>query len=95
MVMSSIGRIRMTRPSPPPRRTDDVRVVMIGTAAWAVGFLALLPFWGRLADAGRLWWLGACAFGFGLGLVGLAYVRRRAAAIARDEAAARDQAGPD
>ncbi len=57
---------------------SDVRVVQIGTAAWGVAFLALLPF--------RLWWLGTCACGFVLGLIGLAYVRRRAAAIARDEA---------
>jgi hypothetical protein len=67
-----------------------VRVVLVGTALWAVAFLVLLPFTGWLRDHGHLWWLGACAAGFLLGLVGLAYTRRRAAAIARDAAAARD-----
>lgn len=77
------------KPDPPPLRTDDVRTVAVGTVLWAVALVALLPFWSRLEDAGRLWWVGACASGFALGLVGLAYTRRRAAAIARDEAAAR------
>ena len=77
------------RPDPPPLRTNDVRTVTIGTALWGVAFLVLLPFHARLSDDGRLWWLGTCAAGFGLGLVGLAYVRRRAAAITRDEAAER------
>jgi len=81
------------KPDPPPLRTDDVRTVLVGTALWAVALLALLPFWSRLEDAGRLWWVATCACGFGLGLVGLAYTRRRAAAIARDEAA-EGQTGP-
>ncbi|HEV2892003.1 MAG TPA: DUF2530 domain-containing protein [Frankiaceae bacterium] len=73
---------------PPPLRTDDVRTVAVGTVLWLVALLALLPFWSRLSDGGRLWWVATCACGFALGLVGLAYTRRRAAAIARDEAAA-------
>lgn len=81
----------MRRPDPPPVRTDDVRVVTVGTALWGVAFLAALVFRDRLRDGGHLWWLGTCAAGFVLGLVGLAYTRRRAAAIARDEAAARSQ----
>jgi hypothetical protein len=68
---------------------------MVGTALWAVAFLALLPFHGWLRDHGRLWWLGACAAGFVLGLLGLAYTRRRAAAIARDEAHDETRQGPD
>ena len=77
------------KPDPPPLRTDDVRTVLVGTVLWAVALVALLPFWSRLDDGGRLWWVATCASGFGLGLIGLAYTRRRAAAIARDEAAAR------
>lgn len=74
-------------PAPSPR--DDVRTVLVGTVLWGVALVALLPFWSRLDDAGRLWWVATCACGLGLGFVGLVYTRRRAAAIERDEAAAR------
>lgn len=73
-------------PDPPPLRTNDVRPVLVGTVLWAVAFVALLPFHERLRDAGHLWWIATCAAGFGLGLIGLVYVRRRERAIARDEA---------
>ncbi|HEX5086363.1 MAG TPA: DUF2530 domain-containing protein, partial [Nocardioides sp.] len=53
------------------------RTVEVGTLAWLVGFLALLPFYSRLEDAGRTWWLWTCLAGFGLGLFGLEYCRRR------------------
>ena len=64
-----------------PLDVDGVRAVAIGTVLWAVALVALLPFWGRLSDAGRLWWIGACAAGVGLGLLGLRYVIRRRTAI--------------
>jgi hypothetical protein len=51
--------------------------VAIGTAAWALTFVALLPFYGALADHGRVWLLWTCLAGFGLGLLGLEYCRRR------------------
>jgi hypothetical protein len=76
----------MRRPDPPPVATDDVRVVTVGTALWAVAFVVALVFRSRLRDGGHLWWLGACAAGFALGLLGIAYTRRRARAIARDAA---------
>jgi Flp pilus assembly protein protease CpaA len=79
----------MRRPDPPPVRTDDVRVVTVGTALWGAAFVVAVLLRSRLRDDGRLWWLGTCAAGFALGLLGLAYTRRRAAAIARDDAAAR------
>jgi hypothetical protein len=60
-----------------PLDVDGVRTVEVGVAIWLVGFLALLPFYGRLADTGRLWWLWTCLAGFGLGLFGLEYCRRR------------------
>ncbi|HEX8002003.1 MAG TPA: DUF2530 domain-containing protein [Mycobacteriales bacterium] len=81
------------RPDPPPLRTDDVRTVLIGTIVWFVALVALLPFWSRLAGSGRLWWVATCASGFALGLVGLVYTRRRAAAIARDETSHDEPAG--
>lgn len=68
------------KPDPEPLRTDDVRTVRIGTALWAVAVVvfAVLREW----DA--VW---TCVAGLALGFVGIAYTKRRAAAIARDEAA--------
>ena len=40
-------------------------------------FVALLPFYGRLAGRRSTWWLWTCLAGFGLGLFGLEYCRRR------------------
>jgi hypothetical protein len=54
-----------------------VLTVQVGTAAWLLGFLALLPFYGRLQEDGRTWWLWTCMAGFGLGLMGMEYCRRR------------------
>jgi len=65
------------RSDPPPLETADVLTVGIGTALWALAFLALLPFRDTLADDGREWWLWTCVAGFGLGLYGVYYVRRR------------------
>ena len=47
----------------------------VGTAAWLVAFVALLPF--CLEDSGNQWWLWTCPAGFGLGLLGLEFCRRR------------------
>lgn len=60
-----------------PLDVDGVRTVEVGTALWLIGFLALLPFYGRLEDSGNEWWLWTCLSGFGLGLFGLEYCRRR------------------
>lgn len=63
-----------------PLDVDGVRTVTIGTLIWFVGFLALLPFYGRLEENGREWWLWACLAGVGLGLCGVEYCRRRRSA---------------
>lgn len=60
-----------------PLDVDGIRTLEIGTIAWLVGFVALLPFYGRLEDADRTWWLWACLAGFGLGLLGLEFCRRK------------------
>lgn len=62
-----------------PLDVDGVRTVEVGTALFFLGFLALLPFYGRLQDADQGWWLWTCLTGTGLGLLGLEYVRRRRA----------------
>jgi hypothetical protein len=49
----------------------------------------MVPFYGRLRDAGDGWMLWTCAAGCGLGLLGLEYCRRRK----RARAARREQAG--
>ena len=63
-----------------PLDVDGVRTLAVGTALWGLAFLMLLPFYGRLQDDDHLWWLWTCAAGFGLGLVGWDYCRRRKAA---------------
>ena len=60
-----------------PLDVDGVRTVEVGAAVWLVAFIALLPFYGALQDSGRTWWLWTCLAGFGLGLCGLEYCRRR------------------
>ena len=71
-----------------PLDLDGVRTVEVGTLAFLIGFVALLPFYSSLADDGRSWWLWTCLAGFGLGLFGIEYCRRRRVARKeRDEAA--------
>ncbi|WP_346384813.1 DUF2530 domain-containing protein [Nocardioides sp.] len=60
-----------------PLDVDGVRTIEVGVGIWLVAFIALLPFYGRLEDSGRGWWLWTCMAGFGLGLFGLEYCRRR------------------
>jgi hypothetical protein len=66
-----------------PMDVDGVRTVEVGSALWLIAFVALLPFYGRLEESGRLWWLWTCMAGLGLGLIGLEFCRRRRRA--RDE----------
>ena len=72
-----IGKRRYIVADVEPLDVDGVRTVAVGTALWALAFVLLLPFYGRLADSGRLWWLWTCAAGFGLGILGWDYCRRR------------------
>ena len=73
-----------------PLDVTGVRTVTVGTVLFLVALLALLPFVDDLRADDRLWWLWTCGAGIGLGLFGIQYCRRRAAAIARAE---RDQRG--
>ncbi len=61
----------------PPLDVTGVRTVLVGSIIWLIGFIALLPFHATLVDHGRGWWLWTCLAGFGLGLLGLEYCRRR------------------
>ena len=70
-----------------PLDVDGVRTVEVGLGLLLHAFIGLLPFYGTLADTGRTWWLWTCLAGFGLGLCGLEYVRRRSRSRSpRDEA---------
>ena len=60
-----------------PLDVSGIRTVSIGSGLWLVALVALLPFYGTLEEQGRLWWLWTCVAGFGVGMVGLEYCRRR------------------
>jgi hypothetical protein len=60
-----------------PLDVDGTRTVAVGSLLWLVAFLALLPFYGWLEQHDRTWWLWTCLAGFGLGVVGWGYCRRR------------------
>jgi peptidoglycan/LPS O-acetylase OafA/YrhL len=60
-----------------PLDVDGTRTVAVGSILWLVAFVLLLPFYGRLADDDKTWWLWTCLAGFGLGVLGWEYCRRR------------------
>ncbi len=64
-----------------PMDVDGVRTMTAGTIAWGVAVIALLPFLGTLEKAGQRWWIWTCFAGFGLGLIGMEYCRRRRNAL--------------
>lgn len=64
-----------------PMDVDGVRTMTVGTIIWGVVAIALLPFLGNLESTGRTWWMWTAVAGFGLGLIGLEYCRRRKNAL--------------
>jgi Protein of unknown function (DUF2530) len=60
-----------------PLDVDGTRTVAVGTVLWLIAFVLLLPFYDRLEETHRLWWLWTCLAGFGLGVIGWDYCRRR------------------
>lgn len=61
-----------------PLDVTGVRTVGVGTLLFLLAGLGLLPFYGWLEETERLWWLWTCVAGFGLGMFGFDYCRRRA-----------------
>jgi len=63
----------------PPLDVDGIRAIGVGTVAWIVALVALLPFQDRLEETGNTWWLWTCVAGIGLGVIGELYclLRRR------------------
>jgi len=83
---------RPTRPTPEPLDVDAVSVVTAGTALWGVVALVLATFGrGWLEDHDDVWWIWTCVAGFVLGLVGIAFVRRRRNRLGRVAAARAEQ----
>ena len=72
-----IGRRTYVVADVEPLDVDGVRTIAVGSALWLLGFVLLLPVAGRLAEADRMWWLWTCLAGFGLGVIGWDYCRRR------------------
>jgi hypothetical protein len=60
-----------------PLDLTGVRTVTVGVIMWLIAFVALLPFYSTLQEHDRGWWLWTSIAGFGLGLLGLEYCRRR------------------
>lgn len=69
------------REAPEPLEGNVVATVAVGTAIWAVLFLAQLPFYGWHQEHDHEWWVWTCLAGVGGGLLGLWYVVRREAAL--------------
>lgn len=64
-----------------PLDLSGIPTVITGIVAWAVAFVVVLIFRDELAKDGLEWWLWVTVAGFGLGLIGLVYCRRRWSAI--------------
>jgi Protein of unknown function (DUF2530) len=62
-----------------PLEVDSRRVLLIGTAIWALAFLVLLPFWGWLGRHDHRIWLWTCAAGVAVGLIGSVLARKHRA----------------
>ena len=70
----------MEAPAPDvePLDVSGVRTVAVGAVLFLLAFLVLLAFRGWLTEHDREWWLWTAATGFGLGVFGVYYCRRRA-----------------
>ena len=66
---------------------DLGRIVLLGTALYALAAVILLPMQSSLTHDGHGRWPWIAVSGVGLGLLGYYYVKRRDRAIARDAAA--------
>ena len=77
-------------PDPKPLDVDGIRTMTVGSILWLAVLVGLLPFLGTLQRNGDVWWLWTCLAGFGLGLIGVEYCRRRKVALEADADAEAD-----
>ena len=64
-----------------PLDHDGLVPIAVLTAAWGVAAVVLFVLRADLADNDQVWWLWTCVAGFGLGLLGYAFCRRRRDAL--------------
>jgi Protein of unknown function (DUF2530) len=68
------------RKAPPPLTVDTARVVLAGTAVWAVALVVLL----LLGDRVDRMWTWTCVAGIGLAAIGLGIMRWQGQLSRRD-----------
>nr|WP_202888679.1 DUF2530 domain-containing protein [Kribbella solani] len=68
-----------------PLDLSGIPSVITGIVIWAIAFVVLMLFRNQLKDDGLDWWIWVPVAGFGLGLIGLWYCKRRWAAIQRGD----------
>ena len=78
---SQLARGELVHAEVKPLDLSGIPSVIAGIIAWAVAFVVLLFFRDDLKADGLEWWLWVPVAGFGLGLIGLWYCRRRWNAI--------------
>jgi hypothetical protein len=83
------------RPALEPLQTDEVRVVAVGTALFALGLVLTLVLHDQLDDHGRGDWVWVMVCGVLLGLVGIRTVRRRREALRREASEDPSDGGTD
>lgn len=76
--MFAIGKTTHHVADVQPLDVGGVRTMLVGTIAWGIAVVVMLPFWATLRDSGRSWWMWTAMAGFGIGLLGLEYCRTRA-----------------
>jgi hypothetical protein len=81
---SQLARGELMHADVKPLDVSGIPTVIVGMVAWAIAFVVLLVFRDDLKRNGEEWWLWVTVAGFGLGLIGFAYCRRRWGAIQAD-----------
>jgi len=92
--MTTPRRTDIRRPAPEPLRTHDLPVVLIGTALWAVGLVAMFVRSDALAVADWAQWFWVCAAGIFLGAMGVRHVRRHERTLHAESSSSRDATVP-
>lgn len=80
--------VRARLPDPEPLDVDAVTIVYVGTVGWGVALAVSLAYLSPLRADGHVWWVATCVTGLLLGLLGIAYCRRRRTALRHPEAPA-------
>ena len=89
-VASSNGQTPLAQPTE-PLDVDGVSAMAAGTIVWAVALVVLL-ITGTTFASDNGWWLWVCIVGMAIGVIGIAYTRRRRAVYqAASEQAQRSQ----